>query len=67
MSFVCIFCGWACAACIVGLQAAGKNKNKARPAVDNGSWDRLEKKCAKSGLNDPELIEQKPSETYGFW
>jgi hypothetical protein len=24
------------------------------------------KKCAKSGLNDPELIEQKPSETYGF-
>ena len=67
MSLVCIFCGWACAACIVGLQAASKNKNKVRPAVDNGSWDRLKKNRPKSGLNDPELIEQKPSKTYGFW
>ena len=54
-----------CAACIVGLQAAGKNKNKVR-AVDNGSWDRLKKNRPKSGLNDPELIEQKHVH-FEFW
>ena len=64
MSLVCIFCGWACAACIVGLQAGSKNKNKVRRAVDNGSWDRLKKNRPKSGLNDPELIEQKLSKTW---
>ena len=67
MSLVCIFCGWACAACIVGLQAGSKNKNKVRPAVGNGSSDRLIFFVRlKSGLNDPELIEQKPSKTYGL-
>jgi hypothetical protein len=33
MSSVCIFSGWACAACIVGLQAASKNKSKVCPEV----------------------------------
>jgi hypothetical protein len=33
MSLVCIFCAWACAACIVGLQAASKNKSKVCPEV----------------------------------
>ena len=41
MSSVCKFGGSACAACTVGLQAASKNKNKARPAVDFGLWDWL--------------------------
>ena len=50
-----------------GCKPAAKKKNKVRPAVDNGPWDRLKKKRPKSGLNDPELIEQKPSKTYGFW
>lgn len=50
----------------MGLQAGSKNKNKVRPAVGNGSSDRLMFFRLKSGLNDPELIEQKPSKTYGL-
>ena len=65
MSSVCIFCGWACAAYIVGLQATSKTKNKVRPAVDNGSWDRLKEK--KNVLNPAERPWINWTKTYGFW
>ena len=64
MSSVCIFSGWACAACIVGLQAASKNKSKVRPEVGYASWDRLEKNVRpKSGWTTRNQL----NKTYGFW
>ena len=63
MSPVCIFSGWACAACIVWLQAANKNKNKVRPVLDNGSWDRLKKNV----LNPARTTQINLTKTYGFW
>ena len=62
----CIFCGWACAACIVGLQAVSKNKNKVRPAVDNGSWDRLKKKIVLNPAERPRINWTKTMD-FEFW